>query len=100
MGDLPEGPAQLPPETLRAHRILIVDDEASNLDLLRRSLSAEFDVLTASSGYDALTILDERPASVLVSDHMMPGLTGIDVCEEVARSHPDVERIILTAYEE
>ena len=59
-------------------RILVVDDEPLNLDLLRRTLQRDFDVAVASSAAEAVTWLDAEAGAVAVvlCDQLMPGRSG------------------------
>ncbi|HWE60856.1 MAG TPA: adenylate/guanylate cyclase domain-containing protein [Chloroflexota bacterium] len=62
-------------------RILIVDDEPVNTRLLRLNLRSEgYQVLTASSGPEALQLTDADDVDLLILDVMMPGMSGYDVC--------------------
>jgi len=57
------------------HTLLLVDDEENILKALRRLFHRlGHQILTASSGRDALRLLEERPVSLIVSDHRMPGM--------------------------
>lgn len=79
--------------------VLFVDDEKNILNSIRRELMDEsFDKLFAGSGDEALQILQEQEVAVLVTDMRMPGMTGLDLLKIVQEKHPDVIRIILTAY--
>ncbi len=79
--------------------VLYVDDDRANLIAFRAITDAQYDVLTARGGDEALRILAERPdIAVLVTDQRMPGLSGIDLCERVHASHPDTMRMLVTAY--
>jgi len=67
-------------------KILGVDDNARNLDILRRTLAPEFPIVTASSGEQAIEVaLQLRPDLVLL-DIMMPGIDGYETCRRL-RSH-------------
>lgn len=67
-------------------RVLIVDDFAPNLRLLEARLTAEyFDVLTASSGPDALAICARNDCDIVLLDVMMPGMDGFEVCHRLKR---------------
>ena len=57
-----------------------------------------YEVVTASSGEEALRVLAERPIAVLVTDQRMRDMTGIALCEEVRERYPAVIRILVTAY--
>ncbi len=67
-------------------RVLIVDDYAPNLKLLEAWLTAEyFDVLTASSGLEALAICAQGECDIVLLDVMMPGLDGFETCRRLKR---------------
>ncbi len=67
-------------------RVLIVDDFAPNLKLLEARLTAEyFDVLTASSGPEALAICAEGECDIVLLDVMMPGMDGFETCRRLKR---------------
>jgi len=84
------------------HKILVVDDELSNLDTIVRTLEEEYEVLTASDGQEALELLKslEDPAEIhlILSDHRMPRITGIDFLALTIPIIPKTIRMILTGY--
>jgi len=83
------------------HTILFVDDEKSVLNSLKRLLrKEEYCLFTASSGKDALKVMEKEVVSIVVSDHRMPEMSGIDFLARVKVDYPDVIRIILTGYTE
>jgi len=64
-----------------AGRVLIVDDYEANLSALRQLLESQgYDVLTASNGRDALHLVSCEHPDLVLTDVMMPGLSGLDVC--------------------
>lgn len=66
--------------------LLVVDDDATNRDLLSRRLAPlGFAVATAASGEEALQALRERPCDAVLLDVMMPGQSGLDVLTEIRR---------------
>ena len=79
--------------------ILLVEDDRDTLDCLERSLSDEYTVLKACNGNDALVIAQEMNPDIVISDMMIPGLAGDELCRtlksSVATSHIPV--ILLTA---
>jgi DNA-binding response OmpR family regulator len=81
-------------------QVLVVDDDALTLEILRTILDLEdFDVRTATDGPSALAAVREERPDVVVLDVMMPGMSGLDVCAEL-RSEPatkDLPIILLTA---
>jgi diguanylate cyclase (GGDEF)-like protein len=80
-------------------RVLCVDDEAMNLELLERSLRRRYEVLSAPSPERALEMLrDEREIAVIVSDYRMPGMNGAELLAEAMRVHPEARRVIITGY--
>lgn len=72
--------------------ILVVDDEESSRDINRRWLEQYgFSVILASSGPEALERLTIAPeVAAVVSDMTMPGMTGLELLEEVRKSDPDM----------
>jgi two-component system response regulator HupR/HoxA len=79
--------------------ILIVDDEPRVLDALEAILAAEFRVLRAGHGEEALACLAAEPdVAVIVTDHRMPGMTGVELLRRSQERTADAVRIVLTAY--
>lgn len=77
--------------------ILLVDDEPNVLASIQRVLSEEpYQILTAASGPEALSILEATPVDVVVADHDMPGMNGTDFLSHVYMNHPCTVRIMLT----
>jgi GAF domain-containing protein/FixJ family two-component response regulator len=80
-------------------KLLVVDDEPDNLDLLYRTFHREYTVLRADSGPDALEILaKEGDIAVIISDQRMPLMSGTEFLSLTATRYPDIIRIILTGY--
>lgn len=80
------------------YKLLIVDDEMPNLRLLERLFSHDFHCLTASSGADAIRLLEQHDVAILISDQRMPQMTGIELLKKTARLRPHMVRILLTGY--
>lgn len=78
--------------------VLYIDDDESNLIVLEAACAGEFNVITASSGRDGLEILERHEVAVLLVDQRMPEMTGVEVLEIARDRHPDVVRILITAY--
>ncbi len=69
-------------------RILVVDDIAANVRLLEAKLAAEyFEVMTASSGKDALELIERQAPDIILLDVMMPEMDGFEVCARI-RANP------------
>ena len=65
-------------------RILAVDDNKQNLDLLTKALtSAQYEVITATDGPTALNLVESAAADLVLLDVMMPGMSGYEVCERI-----------------
>lgn len=80
-------------------KILVVDDEPDNLDLLYRTFHRQFKVLRAESGPAALEILENQgEVAVIISDQRMPYMSGTEFLSLTATQYPDTIRIILTGY--
>ncbi|MBD1912227.1 MULTISPECIES: response regulator [unclassified Leptolyngbya] len=80
-------------------KILVVDDETDNLDLLYRTFYRDYTVLRAESGSEALALLEqEGEVAVIISDQRMPSMSGTEFLSLTAKQYPDIIRIILTGY--
>jgi len=83
------------------HAVLFVDDEGNILKAVQRLLRNEpWKILTASRGSEALEILDQTPAQVVVSDQRMPEMSGVDLLQAIRERRPNVVRMMLTGYTE
>lgn len=78
--------------------VLLVDDEQLNLRVLRGFLDDRWTVHEATSGAAALEIAGRVPLDVVIADQRMPGMTGVELLEELRRRRPDVAGIVLTAF--
>lgn len=80
-------------------KLLIVDDEPDNLDLLYRTFRRDFDVLRAKSAGEALKLLDEHgEMAIIISDQRMPEMLGTEFLSRTVERFPDTIRIVLTGY--
>lgn len=79
--------------------VLFVDDEISVLNSLKRGLMDEnFISVFASSGEEALRIMEKRVISVIVSDMRMPGMNGLTLLKIVRNMYPNTVRVVLSGY--
>ncbi|MEL6460761.1 MAG: response regulator [Cyanobacteria bacterium J06636_27] len=86
-------------ERRKKQKILVVDDEPDNLDLLYRTFRRDFQVLKADSGSNALKILaEEGEVAVIISDQRMPEMKGTEFLSKTLPQFPDTVRIILTGF--
>ncbi|MGG6264420.1 response regulator [Leptolyngbya sp. AN03gr2] len=80
-------------------KMLVVDDEPDNLDLLYRTFRRDFHVLKAESGVHALQLLaEEGEVAVIISDQRMPEMKGTEFLSRTVPQFPDTMRIILTGF--
>jgi DNA-binding NtrC family response regulator len=81
------------------HRILIVDDEPLNLDLLSQELTDMGHVIdTAGGGTEALAKLGTFDPELILLDYQMPGMNGVEVLREVRKTNEDLPVIMITAH--
>ena len=87
--------------------ILTVDDDPAVSQAVTRDLreryAADYQIVRAHSGPEALGVLDElarrdQPVALIVSDHRMPEMTGIEFLEQSRELAPDAKLVLLTAY--
>ena len=80
-------------------KMMLVDDEERFLSTTQKLLSRKgYDVLTASSGSQALDLLRTHNVHVVILDVKMPGMDGIDTLKAIKRNYPLVEVIMLTGH--
>ena len=82
----------------KRYNILYVDDEENNLVVFKNAFFRDYNVHTALSAEEGLSILDQYLIHLIITDQKMPGMTGVEFLEVVVKSHPDTMRMILTAY--
>ncbi|MBE9005736.1 SpoIIE family protein phosphatase [Fortiea sp. LEGE XX443] len=80
-------------------KLMIVDDELDNLDLLYRTFRRDFQVFKANHALSALEILDkEGEMAVIISDQRMPEMNGTEFLSRTVDRFPDTIRILLTGF--
>ena len=80
-------------------KLMVVDDEPDNLDLLYRTFRRDFQVFKAESGPSAIDVLDkEGEMAVIISDQRMPQMNGTEFLGRTVERFPDTIRILLTGY--
>jgi two-component system OmpR family response regulator len=85
-------------ESKNSHRVLVVDDEKSISDLIATSLRfVGFDVRTAATGSEALTVAEEFKPQAVVLDVMLPDLDGFEVCRQLRSEGLNIGVLFLTA---
>ena len=82
-----------------ATTVLIVDDEESNRQSLEKIFQREgFRTLAAENGRDALDLCRHHRVHVVLTDLMMPGMSGVELLRALETIAPDVEVVVMTAY--
>lgn len=80
-------------------KVLIVDDEPSTTDMLKEVLAEEpYEILSAGNAVEGLKILTREDVDVVISDEMMPGMSGTEFLAVVRREYPETIRMVLTGY--
>jgi len=81
-----------------SYKIIVVDDEPANLRLLERLFRHDYEVIAAESGEEALRLLSDHDAALVITDQRMPNMTGVELLKRTADIRPQMVRIILTGY--
>jgi twitching motility two-component system response regulator PilG len=82
-------------------KVLIVDDDSKLLNILKKGLQKyvdQFEVLTASDGEEAIEVLKRERISVLVTDLVMPKVSGLELLTYMNQNHPHIPCIVITAH--
>jgi adenylate cyclase len=80
------------------YKVLIVDDEPSNLRALGRLLARDYTVVTAGGGAEATELILQHDFAAIISDQRMPGMTGIEFLIKAAQLRQQTVRLLLTGY--
>jgi DNA-binding NtrC family response regulator len=82
-------------------KLLVVDDEIINLENFKLIFEDDFEIETATCAKQALRLLENNPdIGVILSDNRMPGISGAEMLQQVARIRPKAIRIIITGFPE
>ena len=80
-------------------KVLFVDDEPKVIAGLKRAMRKEpYEIITANSACEALDIMDSTAIDVVISDEMMPGMSGSEFITKICQDYPDTIRMILTGH--
>jgi serine phosphatase RsbU (regulator of sigma subunit)/FixJ family two-component response regulator len=80
-------------------KLMVVDDEPDNLDLLYRTFRREFRVFKADGALNALKTLEEEgEMAIIISDQRMPVMNGTEFLSKTVEAYPETIRILLTGY--
>jgi putative two-component system response regulator len=81
-----------------SYKIMVVDDDQANLRLLERIFRQDYQVISASSGTEALKLLEQHDVAVIITDQRMPDISGLELLKSTAESRPFMVRIVLTGH--
>lgn len=82
-----------------AKKILVVDDEADFLEVIKVRLKANnYEVVTAVNGEEALKKIKEEKVSAVLLDILMPGIDGLEVLRRIRKTDEDLPVFIITAF--
>ena len=82
------------------YTILYVDDERSNLRVFKSTFRREFEILLAESAREAVELIKANHIDLLITDQMMPEMSGVELLREIKELYPDVppNRVMLSGY--
>jgi len=97
---MPSGSKTPHPSPSEANHILVVDDEVEVREILAEALEDfGYRVVTAASGEDALPVLrDGRDIRLVITDVRMPGMSGLELADEIRQHWPQVKVVLISGY--
>ncbi|MCL2761257.1 MAG: response regulator, partial [Desulfuromonadales bacterium] len=82
-----------------SERILVVDDEKAQQDILQIILAREgYEIISVSSAKEALTVLEDKEFEIVLTDLKMQGGSGLELMESLLKENPRQCVIIMTAH--
>lgn len=84
--------------TKKTYKILLVDDEEDNLALMNRTLRHEYDIMKTTSPLEALEMLKNEHADIIISDHKMDEMDGVEFLKRSCELNSQCVRLLVTAY--
>ena len=82
----------------RRYTILYIDDEKNNLTIFKSAFYTTYRVITTTSSLEGLKILQDNEVDLVISDHRMPEMSGIEFLEKAYQQYPQIPRLVITAY--
>jgi DNA-binding NtrC family response regulator len=79
-------------------RVLYLDDDQGNLDSFKANFRQEFEVFTATNPVEAYNLIETEGIQIVITDHNMPSMSGVEFLESISRDYPYVQRILLTGF--
>ncbi len=84
-------------------KILIVDDEKGILDALKREIDwmkLQIEIVTTINPMYAMDLIDSGEFAMVIVDQRMPSISGMDVIRHAKKTHPEVLRVLMSAYDD
>lgn len=81
-------------------RVLYLDDDESNLVTFRANFRDQFEIFTSSNPVEAYNMINDQGIEIVITDHNMPSMSGVEFLESISQDYPNVQRILLTGYTE
>ena len=82
-------------------KLLVVDDNVEQVNILEKIFTKDgYQVNVASSGFDALKIVESEDIDIVITDMSMPGMSGLKLLKQIKEKKPAIEVIIITAFGE
>src|ERR1700742_2176259 len=79
-------------------RVLYLDDDNANLVTFRANFRDQFEVFTSTNPVEAYNMISDNKIQIVITDHNMPSMSGVEFLESISRDYPNVQRILLTGY--
>jgi len=80
------------------YSILYIDDEENNLISFKSTFRRDYHIHVASSGQEALEIMETNSIQLVITDQRMPDMSGIEFLEQIVPLYPDCMRMIMTGF--
>ena len=97
--DVLGGPARQGQKLMNPARILVVDDDENLRWVLQTQLEQMgYSAITAANGAAALEAIDKEPPALVLTDLKMPGISGMELLEQIRRDYPEIPVVIITAF--
>lgn len=79
------------------HKVLVVDDDDDIVWMISAVLRKDYAVVSASDGPSAVALLEDNDVAGIIADHMMPGMSGVELLDRSLDLRPHAARILITA---
>ena len=81
-------------------KVLYLDDDEANLVTFRANFRDQFEVFTSTNPVEAYNLIGDLKIQIVITDHNMPSMSGVEFLESISNDYPNVQRILLTGYTE